>query len=480
MRALRDLHKSVNFPEDVDELAQLVRDLQPPNVSVFDEVKQHLLEIGVENLDPWMHTGEPTAEELSTTLERLFSTTWLVADTEDSLHSLLDDTLGRMCTTAFTVRKRNKFNSYSFGRADVTVEVVVNARRVVVFRGEEKHVNSYRPGDPEHDPVEELKRKTPWDEWPDFFHDLPYIFCFYVIASELEVNLQFGCLVAASRTLQPLPGADFNLTMEEGRVGAFMFMMKLIPFMEAAARRASKATASLAWASLDRPSGASLTTGVFYGQSRIQKSWTPVGKEAAIDLRDRLHRLQGELHEVQGDEDRYFAVVCDVGLTNTRVYALFHRLQSPRLDSVNVLAAIQHVIEAVAQLHARGIIHRDIRWANVMYSRTTSRYVLIDFDEYALLDADGKAPGVARLDPTTHAPNIGERHGREVDIWSIGYLIGDQRANQHAQLRDLGEHVKTEYKALSITDVRELLEAVVAELSLAGGRPRRRSGRRLP
>lgn len=477
MRALRDLHKGVELLEDVEKLAQLVRDLQLPVVSVFEEVKQHLLEIGVENLDAWMHTGDPTAEELSTALERLFSTT-LVADTEDTLHSLLDDTLGRVCSAAFTVRKRNKTNSYSFGRADVAVEVVVNARRVVIFRGEEKHVNSYRLGDPEHDPVEELKRKTPWDEWPDFFHDLPYIFCFYIIASESEANLQFGCLVAASRTLQPLPGAEFDLMTETGRVDAFMFMLKLIPFIQAAARRASEATASLAWQSLNRPSGASLTTGVFCGQSRIQKSWTPVSEEAATDLRDRLCRLQAELYAIQGEEDQYFAVVCDVGFNNTRVYALFHRLQPPQLDSMNVLVAIQHVIEAVAQLHEREIIHRDIRWANVMYSRTTSRYVLIDFDEYALLDADDKASKVTRLDPGTHAPNIGERHGKEVDVWSIGYLIGDQRANQRAQLRDLGERIKTEYKALSITDVRKLLETVVAELSLAGGRPKRRGGRR--
>src|SRR3546814_7819411 len=71
--------------------------------------------------------------------------------------------LGRVCSAAFTMRKRNKTNSYSSGRADVAVEVVVNARRVVIFRGEEKHVNSYRLGDAEHDPVEELKRKTPWE-----------------------------------------------------------------------------------------------------------------------------------------------------------------------------------------------------------------------------------------------------------------------------------------------------------------------------
>lgn len=472
MRSLRGLHESVELPQDVSAFAERVHNLELPAVSVFADIKQHLLEIGVEGLD-WMLTADPVAENLSTALERLFSTP-LVADTEDTLHSLLDDTLGRVCSEAFTVRKRNKTNSYSAGRADVAVEVPVNARRVVVFRGEEKHVNGYRLGDAEHDPVEELKRKTPWAEWTDFFHDLPYIFCFYVIGGESETILQFGCLVAASQTLHPLPGADFDLQRETGRVGAFMFMLKLIPFIEAAARRASKATASLAWQMLDRPSGASLTTGVFYGASRIQKLWKLPNDEAQADLLQRLRTLRGELHAIQGNADRYFAVVCDVSSTTTSVYVLFHRLQLPCLNSENVLVAIQHVIEAVAQLHARGIIHRDIRWSNVLYSQSTSRYVLIDFDEYAVLDENDKAPGVARLDPATHAPNIGERHGREVDVWSIGYLIEDQSANRSDQLKALGRRIMAEYQQLSITNVRGLFEAVVTELTAnAGGRPKR-------
>ena len=50
-------------------------------------------------------------------------------------------------------------------------------------------------------------------------------------------------------------------------------------------------------------------------------------------------------------------------------------------------------------------------------------YVLIDFDDSALLKEDGLVPPVNRLDPDSHAPNIRKKHGPEVDVWGVGYML---------------------------------------------------------
>lgn len=53
------------------------------------------------------------------------------------------------------------------------------------------------------------------------------------------MKLQFGCLELASNSFQPLEGAEFDIIKQNERVAAFVFMLKLIPFIQCAAVRAT-------------------------------------------------------------------------------------------------------------------------------------------------------------------------------------------------------------------------------------------------
>lgn len=148
----------------------------------------------------------------------------------------------------------------------------------------------------------------------------------------------------------------------------------------------------------------------------------------------QLHRvwtLRSEFFASIPQSEYYFVPIVHIG-THLRPeeFALavqFARCDRVRMNLANVLTAIYHTIEALEVLHAHGCVHNDIRWQNVMYSPATRRYVLIDFDDSASLEEDGLAPPVERLlDPESHAPNIRERHGPEVDVWGMGYMMMKQ------------------------------------------------------
>lgn len=174
MQTLRGLHQTIDLPAGIQQLAQQIHGLRLPCVSVYPSVIEHLWDIGHQRLVSWLSTGDPLAAEFSAAFERMFHKPLVGdADCEENLHSIVDDTLGMMCSKAYGVRKRRKSNSYSLGRADFAVEVAVDDAQVVVFRGEEEHVHDYRPGHPELDPVEKLVHSTPWNLWEGLFGDYP-------------------------------------------------------------------------------------------------------------------------------------------------------------------------------------------------------------------------------------------------------------------------------------------------------------------
>jgi serine/threonine protein kinase len=67
------------------------------------------------------------------------------------------------------------------------------------------------------------------------------------------------------------------------------------------------------------------------------------------------------------------------------------------------------------------IIHRDLRWENVMKYIDSEKWFIIDFD-----DACGFPSSVPnmQLAMESHAPEVFQNnHDDSVDVWSVGYLI---------------------------------------------------------
>ena len=105
-----------------------------------------------------------------------------------------------------------------------------------------------------------------------------------------------------------------------------------------------------------------------------------------------------------------------------------------------LLDALLCVAEALVAMHAVGIMHRDIRWANVFHAMEdgsqrdepihfTREWILFDFEFAAM--APQPAFQSHTLTPGNHAPEMVdtggetpiELHGTAVDIWGLGYLM---------------------------------------------------------
>ncbi|CAI5709419.1 unnamed protein product [Peronospora farinosa] len=86
-----------------------------------------------------------------------------------------------------------------------------------------------------------------------------------------------------------------------------------------------------------------------------------------------------------------------------------------------LLTALRDILKALVAMHAIKIMHRDLRWPNVLkYQDKGDKWFLIDFDDAAL----SPASKVNHLRAETHAPEVLlSSHTVKVDIWSVGYLL---------------------------------------------------------
>jgi serine/threonine protein kinase len=103
------------------------------------------------------------------------------------------------------------------------------------------------------------------------------------------------------------------------------------------------------------------------------------------------------------------------------------------INWTELLDALVCIAEALVGLHALHIMHRDIRWANVLHvvqdGQFTREWALFDF-EFACV-APQPALEIGTLTPANHAPEMvntvqvshTEMHDTAVDIWGLGYLM---------------------------------------------------------
>ncbi|KAL8016995.1 putative protein kinase [Plasmopara halstedii] len=91
---------------------------------------------------------------------------------------------------------------------------------------------------------------------------------------------------------------------------------------------------------------------------------------------------------------------------------------------LELFVALRFVLEAMIVLHRELVIHRDIRWSNVIKRRDCDAWFLIDFADAAI--SPQHFPNGEHLSKEEHAPEIfvsGGTHTTAVDLWGVGYLI---------------------------------------------------------
>ncbi|KAL3658393.1 hypothetical protein V7S43_016529 [Phytophthora oleae] len=94
---------------------------------------------------------------------------------------------------------------------------------------------------------------------------------------------------------------------------------------------------------------------------------------------------------------------------------------SPPENVHQLLAALRDILKALVALHAINLMHRDLRWDNVLKcTGEGDKWFLIDFDE----GASSPAAKVNHLKAESHAPEIlSSSHSVKVDIWGVGFLL---------------------------------------------------------
>jgi hypothetical protein len=171
-----------------------------------------------------------------------------------------------------------------------------------------------------------------------------------------------------------------------------------------------------------------------------------------VDQLLKVERQQGRTKRGNDDNDThtYSTKSCSTTTTTTTCcFGPIGRNYMP-LNVEELLDALVCIAEALVAVHGLGLMHRDIRWANVFHAFQSSsspyddnykknptaallfsnEWILFDF-EYAAISPQPSF-GKYTLTSSNHAPEmftttVADIHTTAVDIWALGYLI--QTAN---------------------------------------------------
>jgi len=339
-----------------------------------------------------------------------------------------------------------------------------------VMQLEEKTEEAYKEGHAFHDPVEQLKQRTPWESWSLFFGMSPVALAVVVVGGARgpgSVLMTFGVLVRADRQFKTLcPPVD--IFYAGGRIKAFNVVLRLLPHLRKCGQLANDAM-PLDWKTPARLRGTTMVSLALHRGSKgvyVEKTWS--GEFDARKIK-QLEALYGALREADRTGQHFQRLVGKFSLKKRppSVTACFdpfgfqYRMWTLREQGVQ---ALRHVIEAVLILHRARIVHRDLRWPNVVQHPVTERFILIDFDDAVVLHGTKKAEPVKpeEFDELSHAPAcFTGKHSFEVDVWSIGHMI-EQLAEAvtnpvlATRLAACAAKVKHDYNTMKIVDVQPL------------------------
>lgn len=130
--------------------------------------------------------------------------------------------------------------------------------------------------------------------------------------------------------------------------------------------------------------------------------------------------------EIHRDEMLIFMEFCEEGTLETLVAATTNGLPEPLVRRFTL-----QMMQAVQTLHCHGIVHRDIKSANIFLTEEGNCLKLGDFGSAVKIKAHTTMPGElqgfvgtqAYMAPEVFTKMHTEGHGRAADIWSVGCVV---------------------------------------------------------
>ncbi|KAG1698471.1 hypothetical protein DVH05_015013 [Phytophthora capsici] len=313
--------------------------------------------------------------------------------------------------------------------------------KVCVFRGEEQARGEMTV------PLTDLQRLT----WR--YDDAPYVFGYAAVAQDV-------CLVTIRESETNAPGEKrrakveiierYNLRDLRGRLSIFLALLNLSTLFRPVVGRI-RPLGIAEYKTIIRPNGVKIA----FGENCVVKTYplTMPSDKIISDLRD-LHWQMKE---------NAVPNVVELKSTNMRKRSVELAPVGRQLPLENVhqlLMAMRDILRALVALHTIGLMHRDLRWENVLRYPDEDKWFLIDFDE----GASSPAVKVDHLKAETHAPEIlsSSTHTTMVDIWSVGYLLETSHVHDlPVALEDIKTQCLQENPSVRPT-AQSLLEAVEA------------------
>jgi eukaryotic-like serine/threonine-protein kinase len=146
-------------------------------------------------------------------------------------------------------------------------------------------------------------------------------------------------------------------------------------------------------------------------------------------------------------------------------------LRAGELPDADAIEACAQLAEALAHAHARGVVHRDVKPANVLLVDGPGLHVrLLDFGLAAFAEAEtltaaGDVPGtLAYISPERLS---GEHGTAAADVWAVGVMLWETLSGRHPfwkpSLLDTGKAIERGAQPLETTrpDLPERLRATV-------------------
>lgn len=384
-------------------------------------------------------------------------------DAEMTGNGIVDTLLNIMCATIMQNRSRNAAIATSDGdRPDYALNII--------FVGMDKLRRNYAPGALGKDPRVDLLSHTPFPDWDKVYGaDVPFIVGYTSINSEAGADFQLGLIGRTSKTFHPLHD-PLNLSVPQQRAQAAECALLVRPAVLALHRKLirNRVCAPLSYTRhhIFPSVTISVVERVRKNKRIVEKVWMFEALEDALDLCSRMQHVFKALGSAYPFQmlDPVIHVCAKDALT---VKAFFTPVGTPY--TVTSLAAAywcaMDMLDALEVLKGKGIVHHDIRAINIICVPAVDRggvehrYVVIDFDDARLVDAQGNCPAVSSrtLDPRTHCNRSYEVHGCEVDLWSVGQLLRESTGIAR-EVVILGDRIQQQCVELTLAEARTMVQ----------------------